>query len=106
MYGVEQLALARGAVLGHLPGVAARALQRLELEVDRLGAHRADLLGGGRAHVVGLDHRAEPLAVAIACRPATPAPRTTTSAGWTVPAAVMFSGKNRRSSPAATIAQR
>ena len=46
------------------------------------------------------------LAVAIACRPATPAPSTTTSAGGTVPAAVMFSGKNRRSIPAATIAQR
>ena len=46
------------------------------------------------------------LAVAIAWSPATPAPSTTTSAGWTVPAAVMFSGKKRRSSPAATIAQR
>ena len=46
------------------------------------------------------------LAVAIAWSPATPAPSTTTWAGWTVPAAVMFSGKNRRSSPAATIAQR
>ena len=45
-------------------------------------------------------------AVAIACRPATPAPSTTTSAGGTVPAAVMLSGKNRRSSPAATIAER
>jgi hypothetical protein len=45
-------------------------------------------------------------AVAIACRPATPAPSTTTSAGGTVPAAVMFSGKNRRSIPAATMALR
>ena len=46
------------------------------------------------------------LQVAIACSPATPAPRTTTCAGGTVPAAVMLSGKNRRSRPAATIAQR
>ncbi len=33
-------------------------------------------------------------AVAIACRPATPAPRTRTREGATVPAAVMSSGKN------------
>ena len=46
------------------------------------------------------------LAVAMAWSPATPAPSTTTSAGWTVPAAVMLSGKKRRSIPAATIAQR
>ena len=44
--------------------------------------------------------------MAIACSPATPAPRTTTSAGGTVPAAVMLSGKKRRSRPAATIADR
>jgi hypothetical protein len=42
----------------------------------------------------------------MACRPATPAPSTTISAGGTVPAAVMLSGKNRRSRPAATIAHR
>ena len=44
--------------------------------------------------------------VAIAWRPATPAPSTTTSAGGTVPAAVMLRGKKRRSMPAATTAQR
>ena len=46
------------------------------------------------------------LDVAIACSPATPAPSTRTSAGWTVPAAVMISGKNGGSRSAATIAQR
>ena len=57
----EQLALPGRAVLGHLAGVAAGALEGLEVEVDGLGAHRPDLLGGGRAHVVGPDDRAEPL---------------------------------------------
>ncbi|CAB4802815.1 unannotated protein [freshwater metagenome] len=41
-------------------------------------------------------------AVAIACRPATPAPRTTTCAGVTVPAAVINNGKNRGESSAPT----
>ena len=45
-------------------------------------------------------------AVAIACRPATPAPSTSTLAGATVPAAVMNSGKNRGSRSAATRAAR
>ena len=35
-------------------------------------------------------------AVAIAIRPATPAPKTTTLAGGTVPAAVMSSGQSLR----------
>ena len=34
-------------------------------------------------------------AVAIACRPATPTPRTTTRAAFTVPAAVISIGKKR-----------
>ena len=42
----------------------------------------------------------------MACSPATPAPSTSTSAGRTVPAAVMLSGKNCRSRPAATTAPR
>ncbi len=46
------------------------------------------------------------LAVAIACSPATPAPRTRTSAGATVPAAVMLSGKNLLNRCAATMALR
>ena len=40
-------------------------------------------------------------AVAIACRPATPAPSTSTLAGATVPAAVISIGKNRGSRSAA-----
>ena len=40
-------------------------------------------------------------AVAIACRPATPAPSTITFAGATVPAAVVIIGKNRPASRAA-----
>ncbi len=41
-------------------------------------------------------------AVAIACKPATPAPRTNTLAGGTVPAAVISIGKYLPSRPAAT----
>ena len=40
-------------------------------------------------------------AVAIACRPATPAPSTSTCAGLIVPAAVISIGKKRGSSSAA-----
>ena len=43
-------------------------------------------------------------AVAIACRPATPAPMTSTFAGGTVPAAVMSIGKKRGSCSAASSA--
>ncbi|MOA65220.1 hypothetical protein D3C78_1915260 [compost metagenome] len=35
------------------------------------------------------------LAVAMACRPATPTPRMTTRAAFTVPAAVISMGKKR-----------
>ncbi len=42
------------------------------------------------------------LAVAIAWRPATPAPSTITFAGATVPAAVVIIGKNRPASRAAS----
>jgi hypothetical protein len=52
---------ASAAVLGHLAGVATGALERLELQRDRLGAHRGDLLRGGGPHVVRLDHGPEPL---------------------------------------------
>ena len=58
----QQVALPGGAVLGHLACVAAGALERLELELDRHRAHRADLLGRRCPHVVRLDDRAEPLA--------------------------------------------
>ena len=44
------------------------------------------------------------LAVAMACRPATPAPRTSTFAGETVPAAVVIIGKNWPDSRAASSA--
>ncbi len=44
--------------------------------------------------------------VAIACRPATPAPSTSTFAGRTVPAAVVSIGKKRGSSWAAISAAR
>ncbi len=40
----------------------------------------------------------------MACRPATPAPSTSTLAGRAVPAAVISSGKNRPNAPAATTA--
>ena len=89
-----------------LPGVAADALDRVQAQLEERGAHGADLVGGGGTHVVRLDDGAEPAAVAIACRPATPAPSTSTRAGRTVPAAVMNSGKNRGRRIAASSAQR
>ena len=57
----QALHLQGGALLGHLAGVAAGALEGVQLQVDGLGAHRADLLRGRGAHVVRLDDRAEPL---------------------------------------------
>ncbi len=57
----QHLALPVGPILGHLACVATRSLERLELEVDRLGTHRPDLLGGGRADVVRQDDRTQPL---------------------------------------------
>ena len=44
--------------------------------------------------------------VAMACRPATPAPSTSTWAGRTVPAAVVSMGRKRGSSSAAISAAR
>ena len=46
------------------------------------------------------------LAVAIACRPATPAPMTKTLAAGTVPAAVIIIGMARSNSCAASITAR
>jgi hypothetical protein len=68
-----------------------------------LAAERGDLLLGGGAHVGRGDDRAEARAVAIACRPATPAPMTKTRAAGTVPAAVIIIGMARSYSAAASI---
>ena len=103
----EQLALAGGAVLGHLAGVAAGALERLEVELDERRAHRAHLVGGGgRARRTPRRPRraAWPWRSPAARRH--PAPSTSTLAGGTVPAAVMSSGKNAGSRSAATSAAR
>ena len=71
----DQLTLAGQELLGLLPGVAARALLGLELELHEVGAERLHLLLGGGAHVVGrAPGRPRRRAVAMACRPATPAP--------------------------------
>ena len=56
----EQLALQPGPLLGHLPGVAAGALQRGQRQLDGHRAHRADLLGRGGAYVVALHHGTQP----------------------------------------------
>ena len=61
-YGASSSRCRCGAVLGHLARVAAGALERLEVEVDERGAHRADLVGRGGAHVVRLDDGTEPRA--------------------------------------------
>ena len=57
----EQLALLLLLLLGQLAGVAAGGLGVLEahVELEEAGAERLDLLLDGRAHVEGLDDRAE-----------------------------------------------
>ena len=45
--GREQLALPCRALLGHLAGIATRALESLETQVDERRADRPDLVGGG-----------------------------------------------------------
>ena len=58
----------------HLPGVAAGALDRLQVQLDEGGAHRAHLVGGGGPHVVGLDDGAEPLGGRDRLQPGDPGP--------------------------------
>jgi len=93
----------------HGPRVAADALRDLALLIGEIGhveefrAERFDLLLHRRAHVGRFDHRPQALRRGIACSPATPAPRTSTRAAFTVPAAVMSMGMKRPYSFAATI---
>ena len=82
----------------HLGRVAARALAFDAgdiLDEDRLGAERLDLLPVAERTSVALTCAPSRLAVAIACRPATPTPITNTLAGLIVPAAVIIIGKAR-----------
>ena len=96
-----EAALLLGALLlGELARVAALA-RGADAEVEELAAERFDLLARLRAHVEAFDLRAQPRAVAIACRPATPAPTTSTFDGRIVPAAVVSIGKKRGASCAA-----
>ena len=53
--GCEQFALAHGTVYAQLPGVATRTLDGVQVEVDEGATHGDDLIGRGRAHVVGRD---------------------------------------------------
>ena len=57
----EQLLLPAGAVFGELLRVAAAGFGGAEVEVDERAAHRAHLVGGCRAHVVGRHDAAQPL---------------------------------------------
>ena len=98
-------------VLGrHLLGVAAGGLSLLELVVldrDELRAQAFDLLLRGpdarRSRVTTAPRRR---AVAMACRPATPAPITKMRAAGTVPAAVIIMGNARPYSAAPSITAR
>ena len=78
---------------GELARVAAGARGR-DAEVQELGAQRFDLLLHFRAHVEAFDRAPRRRAVAMACRPATPAPTISTFEGRMVPAAVVSMGKN------------
>ena len=98
--GRDELLLAPVRLLRERLGVAAGGLGvgvgEVDLEEPR--AERLDLL----LHRPGARRRPRRRAprrraVAIACRPATPAPSTSTRAGVTVPAAVISSGKKRGS---------
>jgi hypothetical protein len=81
-------------LVGERLGVALLGLALLaaEVELDEARAERLDLLGHDGARVVGVDPAPRRLAVAIACRPATPTPRTNARAGAMVPAGVDIIG--------------
>ncbi len=92
-------------LVGELAGVAAGAVGR-DAGIDELGAERLDLLPGLRhARRRPRPWRRGAWQVAIACRPATPAPMTSTWAGRMVPAAVgqhreeLGASGRRRSAP-------
>src|SRR5205085_320436 len=87
--------LLRLLLRGQLPRVAARRLLADDAEVEEARAERMDLLPHRRAHVEARDDGSEAAGRAVACRPATPAPRTSARAGATVPAAVVSIGKKR-----------
>ena len=74
--------------------VAALAFLRLEGKLDEGCAQGLHLLLHGRSDVVGGDNGPSRRAVAMACKPATPAPITSTRVGATVPAAVIIIGKS------------
>ena len=78
MYGASRSRCRCGAVLGHLAGVAAGALQGLELQLDRTARPSTRISSAAAARTsYALTTAPSRLAVAIACRPATPAPSTT-----------------------------
>src|SRR5207245_7419114 len=105
----DERGLLRLVVLRHLLGVAGGGLGLPELLVlhrDELGPRLSTCsLAAGRTSVA-VTIAPSRRAVAIACRPATPAPITKTFAAGTVPAAVIIMGRARPYSAAASITAR
>ena len=102
----HQLRLLRLIFARHFLGVAARGFGLLEflvLDGDELRAKACHLLLGGGPHVGRRDNCTEALAVAMACKPATPTPMMKTRAAGTVPAAVIIIGKARPNWAAASM---
>jgi len=97
----DQLALAPEKILRLLHGVAPLPSWASSSSSTNGGAERPYLVARRLPDVQRRGRRPSRRAVAIACRPATPAPRTSTLAGGTVPAAVMNIGKKRGRSEAA-----
>ena len=93
-------------VLGHLPRVAAGALERLQVQLDERRAHRAHLVGRAGSHVVRLDDGAEPLRGRDGLQPGDSGAQHQHLGRRNRPAAVMNSGKNRGSRIAASRTQR
>src|SRR5215211_6010674 len=78
----QQLALLLGAIFSHLPGVATSTLQRRQRQLNRLGAHRSDLLGCGSAYVVTLDHRTQAPARRNGLKPSDPGAQDNDLGRW------------------------
>ena len=106
---LEQALLLRLLLGRERGGVAARVLRRRRppARARRSAAPRLCTCSLTTGRVSNADTTApRRRAVAIACSPATPAPRTSTLAGATVPAAVISMGKNWGSASAARITDR
>ena len=110
-FSAERIANLIVLLVGERAGVAALAFGVVdEVELQGAAAERRDLLLDRRRTSKPVTMAPSRLAVAIACNPATPAPRTSTLAGGTVPEWRGYRRSRRQndsapSSPASTLAR-